>query len=278
MTMAHSNRPFFQNQAPRRSGRLQGTQQQNLDEDAIFRKHGLLDHFEPKKRPRYMESSGSRTRTDSGLGIRRQGGRIYDSKHGVTCHWCRQKTLEDHVVCTSPHCGGGKSMPVSFCRMCLMNRHGEDVYLSESSGKWICPRCRGSCGNGCTLCCNCGPCRRKHGLAPTHQMIKEARTHGFNNVHDYLIHLRTGEDQYEISSRKILFPWGAWLDASHEEDSDATQSQNELQQLSHDENDETVATSSKPYPLRNLRPKLGLGELAPKLKNDRRVKRGLKGQ
>ena len=28
---------------------------------------------------------------------RQQGGRVYDSKYGVTCHWCRQKTLEEHV-------------------------------------------------------------------------------------------------------------------------------------------------------------------------------------
>ena len=51
---------------------------------------------------------------DSGRGVRWQGGRIYDSKYGVTCHWCRQKTLEDHVTCTHPNCGSGKRMPTSF--------------------------------------------------------------------------------------------------------------------------------------------------------------------
>lgn len=51
---------------------------------------------------------------DSGRGVRWQGGRIYDSKYGVTCHWCRQKTLEDHVTCTHPNCGNGKRMPTSF--------------------------------------------------------------------------------------------------------------------------------------------------------------------
>jgi hypothetical protein len=34
------------------------------------------------------------------------GGRVYDSELGVSCHWCRQKTVETHVVCTAeagPH-------------------------------------------------------------------------------------------------------------------------------------------------------------------------------
>lgn len=31
-----------------------------------------------------------------------QGGRVYDSKYGVTCHWCRQKTLEEHVSARLP--------------------------------------------------------------------------------------------------------------------------------------------------------------------------------
>ena len=43
-----------------------------------------------------------------------QGGRVYDSKYGVTCHWCRQKTLEEHVTCTHPSCGEGRRLAVSF--------------------------------------------------------------------------------------------------------------------------------------------------------------------
>lgn len=31
------------------------------------------------------------------------------------------------------------------------------------------------------------------GQAPTHQIIKEARLSGFDNVHDFLIHQATGE-------------------------------------------------------------------------------------
>jgi hypothetical protein len=51
---------------------------------------------------------------------------------------------------------------VHLCsKMCLRNRHGEDCDVAHSSGKWVCPRCRGSCGAGCVTCCNCGPCRKK---------------------------------------------------------------------------------------------------------------------
>ncbi|KAL4422435.1 hypothetical protein ABPG75_008632 [Micractinium tetrahymenae] len=149
---------------------------------------------------------------DSGLGVRIQGGRVYDSKYGVTCHWCRQKTLEEHVTCTHPDCGGGRRLPVSFCKLCLKNRHGEDIAQAEASGQWVCPRCRGSCGEGCTTCCNCGPCRKAAGLAPTHQIINLARAAGFDNVHDYLVHQKTGESADQIAERKRQAAWGAWLD------------------------------------------------------------------
>jgi len=43
-----------------------------------------------------------------------QGGKVYDSKYGVTCHWCRQKTLEDHVTCTNQGCGKGKRLATTF--------------------------------------------------------------------------------------------------------------------------------------------------------------------
>jgi hypothetical protein len=33
------------------------------------------------------------------------------------------------------------------------------------------------------------------GLEPTHQVVKLAREAGFDNVHDYLVHLVTGKDQ-----------------------------------------------------------------------------------
>lgn len=75
-------------------------------------------------------------------GRRRIGGRIYDSILGVTCHWCRQKTVEDHVFCC--HCN------LAFCGGCLRNRHGEDIEVEmKDDVEWTCPKSRGGCGPGC---------------------------------------------------------------------------------------------------------------------------------
>ena len=137
------------------------------------------------------------------------GARVYDSELGVTCHWCRQKTVETHVFCTAEACGKGRRAPLAFCGMCLRNRHGEDVDAAVASGIWECPRCRGSCGDGCVTCCNCGPCRKAHGLAPTHQVIQLARGAGFDNVHDYLVHGATGLTPAALLARKRSFNRGS---------------------------------------------------------------------
>lgn len=159
-------------------------------------------------------SKKPRAAVDSGKGVRIQGGKVYDSKHGVTCHWCRQKTLEDNVTCTHPGCGKGKRLPTTFCKNCLKNRHGEDCAQANKSNSWVCPGCRVSCGPGCVSCCNCGPCRKKLGLEPTHQVARLAKEAGFSNVHDYLVHLSTGESAKELASRKLKHAWGFWLQTS----------------------------------------------------------------
>lgn len=164
-----------------------------------------------------QQAAFRRAPIDSGLGVRIQGGRIYDSKYGLTCHWCRQKTLEEHVTCTHPGCGEGRKLAVSLCKMCLSNRHGEDIHQAIASDCWVCPACRGSCGDGCRVCCNCGPCRKKAGLGPTHQLIKEARGAGFTNVHDFLVHKTTGDSPEAISGRKKQFDWGRWLEVPYDE-------------------------------------------------------------
>ncbi|KAG1664286.1 hypothetical protein FOA52_009789 [Chlamydomonas sp. UWO 241] len=145
---------------------------------------------------------------DSGKGVRIMGGKVYDSKFGVTCHWCRQKTLAENVTCTHPGCGGGKRIPTSFCKGCLRNRHGEDADEAAASGSWVCPPCRGSCGAGCVNCCNCGPCRKKQGLEPTGQIKGSCREAGFDNAHDYLVHLVTGDTPEQVSERKSDAPFG----------------------------------------------------------------------
>ena len=158
----------------------------------------------PKPRAKLLALDGSVVRRRFSVGAR-----VYDSELGVTCHWCRQKTVEAHVACTHPNCGGGRKAPVNFCGMCLRNRHGEDVHEAAAGGAWTCPKCRGSCGPGCDACCNCGPCRKAKGLSPTHQIIGLARAAGFDNVHDYLIHKNTGEGPEALRRRKAAQPWAA---------------------------------------------------------------------
>lgn len=55
--------------------------------------------------------------------------------------------------------------------------------------------------------CNCGPCRKADGKAPTGQVVFQARNAGFENVHDYLVHLETGETSVEIAQRKVGRDW-----------------------------------------------------------------------
>jgi Zinc-finger domain of monoamine-oxidase A repressor R1 len=120
----------------RRSGRVQGTAPEHYTEDAMLRRMGLdrLDLLPTRRRrvnvdpeqlkklreERMSDVNGTESADagnisyDSGLGVRIQGGRVYDSKYGVTCHWCRQKTLEEHVECTSEGCGGGHKLTVTF--------------------------------------------------------------------------------------------------------------------------------------------------------------------
>lgn len=126
----------------RRSGRVAGTPAEFYDEDNLYRSLGIdrLDAFsrrgtrctapDPERLAALRAGRGGAVggapdhpadgarpaapRMDSGRGVRVQGGRVYDSRYGVTCHWCRQKTLEEHVQCTAPGCGGGRRLPVSF--------------------------------------------------------------------------------------------------------------------------------------------------------------------
>ncbi|EFJ17676.1 hypothetical protein SELMODRAFT_420539 [Selaginella moellendorffii] len=145
--------------------------------------------------------TNSKIKRSSDAGRRIQHGRLYDSTNGITCHWCRQKTVEDKVCCSR--------CPISFCGSCLANRHGEILDEQMEEGvRWVCPKCRGGCGPGCVdSCCNCGPCRKAQGLAPTGVLKHGAAKSGFNNAHDYLIHLETGESVREIAQRKLGRDW-----------------------------------------------------------------------
>ena len=49
------------------------------------------------------------------------------------------------------------------------------------------------------------------GLDPTNHIFRSAKDAGFSDVHDYLVHLVTGEGADAIAARKPAQPWGAWL-------------------------------------------------------------------
>lgn len=87
----------------RRSLRIKGAPAPSLEEDEMFRRLGVdrLDIIAPVRRRRggrtmnvdeilEQRKHGASSGVDSGLGVRIQGGRVYDSTFGVTCHWCRQ--------------------------------------------------------------------------------------------------------------------------------------------------------------------------------------------
>ncbi|KAI5068472.1 hypothetical protein GOP47_0016817 [Adiantum capillus-veneris] len=143
--------------------------------------------FRPKKKRR------------QDAGRRHQRGLVYDSTLGITCHFCRQKTTRPHVYC--------RKCVLALCGSCLRNRHGEELEVEVADDNWLCPMCRGGCGRGCKNCCNCTFCRKKQGLKPPKFAAGELRAHGFDNVHDYLIHLETGESAYMISARKSGKGW-----------------------------------------------------------------------
>lgn len=123
-------------------------------------------------------------------------------------------------MCTGRLCGVAR-LPVAFCVACLANRNGEDVASCVAAGDWVCPRCRGGCGPGCsgsacdssvvgTGCCNCGPCRKRQGLEPTGQAMPAADRAGYTNVHDYLVGTKLGLDQAGMHARRLAKGWGHW--------------------------------------------------------------------
>ncbi len=78
------------------------------------RTHPCAEEEEEEEDGDKKSKKKGRGNVDSGKGVRLQGGRVYDSKFGITCHWCRQKTLEEHVTCTHPNCGKGKRLATTF--------------------------------------------------------------------------------------------------------------------------------------------------------------------
>jgi hypothetical protein len=121
------------------------------------------------KSPKVNVAKEKKKRTNN-PGIRQQGGRIYDSENGTTCHQCRQKTIEIKAKC--------KQCTLYFCPRCLENRYNEAVDEVNALPNWSCPRCR--------KLCNCSNCRKKAGLEATGILAKVAKTAGFGSVSELL--------------------------------------------------------------------------------------------
>ena len=112
------------------------------------------------------------------------GKKKYNSSIGTTCHQCRQKTLDTKTVCRSGVCQGVRGQ---FCGVCLRNRYGEDAREALMDPNWRCPPCRNFC--------NCSICRNRNGKGATGILIQVAQSKGYDNVADYLEHLKTKKEK-----------------------------------------------------------------------------------
>eukprot|EP01026_Neomeris_dumetosa_P016410 TRINITY_DN16230_c0_g1_i1.p1 TRINITY_DN16230_c0_g1~~TRINITY_DN16230_c0_g1_i1.p1 ORF type:complete len:257 (+),score=35.74 TRINITY_DN16230_c0_g1_i1:63-833(+) len=138
-------------------------------------------------------------------------------RESKVCHICHQQFHPTNLIqCSATYTN--KKCNIGVCRPCLVKRHGENYTSARASKQWVCPRCRGSCGKGCVICCTCGTCRKKANLPIISKIFKRSELipGGFDNVHDQLVHMETGESAEEIKARKLKFPWGAFLTYVHD--------------------------------------------------------------
>jgi hypothetical protein len=76
-----------------------------------------------------------------------------------------------------------------------------------------------------------------------------ARTAGFSNVHDYLVHLVTGESEEDIAARKAEHAWGRFLaDASTASTGTAADEASGLSGSEDGEEEEEEACGAEPEP------------------------------
>lgn len=129
-------------------------------------------------------------------------GSLYDSKAGITCHFCRQKKLCGEPDCPrcstrsvtkecigKSECSRCHSHTGRFCRACLLIRYGqvlEDVRKEMEVGTWLCPHCYEEDHPENGWICNSSICMTRRGLAPTGIAIYEAQERGFPSVAHYV--------------------------------------------------------------------------------------------
>ncbi|GLC49801.1 hypothetical protein PLESTB_000310100 [Pleodorina starrii] len=123
---------------------------------------------------------------------------VLDKNLGLSCHFCRQKTLCTEPGC--PRCGardgsaacigktscaGCHSATGIFCRSCLRTRYGQDLDAVRSDPGWRCPHCyekeHGDWREHGWFC-NSSVCMRGRGMLPTGIAIHEALEKGHASV------------------------------------------------------------------------------------------------
>jgi len=104
----------------------------------------------------------------------------------VTCHFCRQKTVDAKTRCACELGGArhqpGGAMRGAWCGSCLALRMGERLADALADPDWRCPCCRDLCN-----CSGVGCLRARRGLEPTNQLASEARAYGHPSVAHYLV-------------------------------------------------------------------------------------------
>ncbi|XP_057439074.1 uncharacterized protein LOC130730935 isoform X2 [Lotus japonicus] len=101
---------------------------------------------------------------------------VDDQGKGKTCHQCRRKIKGVAAFCKNLK--KGKPCVLKLCRVCLLNRYGEEAEQVNRLDDWSCPKCRGIC--------NCSHCRKNGRKEPTGNIMREAKTAGFRSVMEYL--------------------------------------------------------------------------------------------
>jgi len=100
--------------------------------------------------------------------VARRGARLYDPVNGVTCHQCRQKTLDPKSICAN-EMTVGSIYRHKYCGSCLRNRYNENIEEVNQNKNWLCPFCRGDC--------NCSICKKKQKCKPHTKTTRKARRH-----------------------------------------------------------------------------------------------------
>ncbi|KAG0090114.1 hypothetical protein BGZ92_003656 [Podila epicladia] len=164
------------------------------------------EYGRPLKRVLGKQANRRKGPIDSGRGQRKVGKRMYDSRHGNSCHQCRQKTTDVKVVCRRPGCGE------MFDVECLEVRYN-DRKADTLRPDWRCPVCQGTC--------NCSFCRPKKGLPSTGPLAHKAQKGGFYSVSHYLGDVIVNADgTWKVAPQAARFRYREKGDVSEDEQSE----------------------------------------------------------